>query len=208
MRTKWFGVVCATLIVGELVLVLVSWLLSATLTEGVRSLLSSEGVRWFFSNFTTILGRPLLVWLLLALMAAGCLQQSGLVSFLSARSGRQQRPAKARPLASRERIGFRLALAFLIIYIGVIALLTVVPHAVLLSATGQLFPSPFSRSLVPVVCFGVVLVSGSYGLMAGRFQSFTDLLHALALGIARGAWLLILYVLLIQFYESFRFVFA
>jgi len=208
MRTKWFGVVCATLIVGELVLVLVSWLLSATLTEGVRSLLSSGGVRWFFSNFTTILGRPLLVWLLLALMAAGCLQQSGLVRYLSARSSQRHTQAKTRPLASRERIAFRLALAFLIIYVGVIALLTVVPHAVLLSATGELFPSPFSRSLVPVICFGVILVSGSFGMMAGRFQSFSDLLHSLTLGIARGAGMLILYVLLIQFYESWRFVFA
>ena len=36
------------LMVGEVLLIILSWLLSATRMEGVRSLLSSEGIRWFF----------------------------------------------------------------------------------------------------------------------------------------------------------------
>ena len=99
---------------------------------------------------------------------------------------------------------------FGIIGIGlvIIVLLTCLPHAILLSATGHLFPSAFSRSLVPVVAFGVCLVSVTFGLMSGRIHSFADIVSSLSRGIAHGAPLIILYVLFIQFYESLRFVFG
>ena len=44
---KGIAVACLALFVAELLLVIVSWLLSATRLEGVRSLISSEGIRWF-----------------------------------------------------------------------------------------------------------------------------------------------------------------
>ena len=71
------------LMVAELLLFILSWLLSATRMEGVRSLLSSEGIRWFFGYFTQMVASPLLVWLLLGLCAYGCLQRSGLLSLLT-----------------------------------------------------------------------------------------------------------------------------
>ena len=115
----WLGCV---LLLAELILILVSWLLSATMTEGVRSLLSGEGVRWFFGSFTDMVASPWLVWLLVVAMAGGCLWRSGLLH--RSQSG------------YRERMAFRTALAFLVLYVGVILMLTIVPHAVLLSATG------------------------------------------------------------------------
>ena len=53
---EWLGVVGAVLLLAQLVLIILSWLLSATRLEGVRSLLSSEGIRWFVGDFSTILG--------------------------------------------------------------------------------------------------------------------------------------------------------
>jgi aminobenzoyl-glutamate transport protein len=104
-------------------------------------------------------------------------------------------------------MAFRTALAFLVLYVGVILMLTVVPHAVLLSATGQLFPSPFSRALVPIVSFGVLLASAVYGWASGRFSSFADVIASLAYGIQQAAPLFILYVVAVQFYASLKFVF-
>ena len=57
------------LLVAEFLLVLLSWLLSATLTDGVHTLLSSEGIRWLLGRFTVILLKPQLIWLLLLSMA-------------------------------------------------------------------------------------------------------------------------------------------
>ena len=187
----------SALLVGELLLVLVSWLLSATLTENVHSLLSSEGIRWFVGSLVAMLSTPWLVWLLLSAMAGGCLWQSGLPTILGTRTT---------ALNYRQRIALRMTIALLIIYIAAILLLTAVPHAVLLSATGQLLPSPFSRALVPIAAFGLLLLSATYGWLSGRFTSVAAVVDSLSFGISRAAPLFILYVLAVQFCESLRFV--
>lgn len=186
----WLGCV---LLLAEVILILVSWLLSATMTEGVRSLLSSEGIRWFFGSFVGIMASPLLVWLLLSLIALGSLQKSGLLTM-------QQ--------SYREKVALRSALLLLILYVVVILLLTVTPNAFLLSITGSLFPSAFSRSLVPVIAFGIVLMSISFGVMSGRINSLPAVLETLSFGISKGAELFVLYILIMQFYESLWFVFG
>jgi len=190
---QWLGWGALILIIAQWLLVILSWLISVTNGDGVRSLLSSEGIRWFIGNFTDLLASPLLVWFLLLLSAFGCFQKSGIVSC-------------HKPMSYRERIALRVALAFLLIYIVVIGLLTLAPHAILLSATGHLFPSAFSRSIIPLFAFGVCLFSITFGLMSGRLHSMTDILHALSFGIAKGSTLVILLMLALQFYESLMFV--
>ena len=186
----WLGCV---LLLAEVILILVSWLLSATMTEGVRSLLSSEGIRWFFGSFVGIMASPLLVWLLLSLIAWGSLRKSGLLAM-------QQ--------SYREKVALRSALLLLILYVSVILLMTVTPNAFLLSITGSLFPSAFSRSLVPIIAFGIVLMSISFGVMSGRINSLSAVLETLSSGISKGAELFVLYILIMQFYESLWFVFG
>ena len=83
----------------------------------MRSLISSEGIRWFVGEFTYTLASPLLVWLLLALVALGCLQRSGLMS---------------RGRGYRDWVALRVSLSFIIIYVVIICLLTLMPHAILL----------------------------------------------------------------------------
>lgn len=183
---------------AELLLFILSWLLSAMRMEGVRSLLSSEGIRWFFGSFTEMVASPLLVWLLLGLIAYGCLKRSGLLNITQSKFS----------ISYRQRVALRVALVFLVIYVIMIALLTLMPHAILLSATGSLFPSAFSRSLIPILAFGICLVSISYGLVSGHLSGLGDILGALSSGIANGAPIIILYLLFIQFYESLRFVFG
>ncbi len=171
---------------------LVSWLLSAAFpTSGIRSLLSSEGLRWLMGHFSQLLATSLLAWLLLCAMAWGCLLRSGLL---------------VRPTNYRERRAQLMALLLLAVIVGVMLLLTVVPHAVLLSAVGGLWPSPFSASLVPVVAFSITLVSAFYGLVSGRFENISAVYDAVLFGIRQGAPLFLFYVLVIQIYESFMFV--
>lgn len=188
-----FGVLMLLLLIAEVVLILLSWILSAMRVDGVRSMLSGEGVRWFFGNFASMVASPWLAWLLLLLVALGCLQKSGLI--------RQPHTSY------RDRMALRLTFVFLVLYVGVCFSLTAIPHAVLLSSTGSLFPSPFSRSIIPILSFGIILVSVSFGLVSGRFQTLADVLDALSFGCRKGAPLFIFYILLIQLYESLRFVF-
>ena len=193
MNKRLIALACVAFGVAELLLVILSWLLSATRLEGVRSLISSEGIRWFVGEFTYTLASPLLVWLLLALVALGCLQRSGLMS---------------RGRGYRDRVALRVSLSFIIIFVVIICLLTLMPHAILLSVTGSLFPSAFSRALVPIICFGVGVLSISFGMVSGRLHTLTDILDALTFGLQQGAPLIILYIMFFQFYASLLFVFG
>ena len=177
---KLLARVGATLVISQVLLFILSWLLSAMRLEGVRSLLSSEGIRWFFGALS----------LLLLLIAFGALQPLP--------GGR----------GYRNRVALRVALIVLVLFVLVIALLTLPPHAILLSATGELFPSAFSRSLLPIITFGVSLFAVVFGMMSGRLKTLSDILGALSSGIAKGAPLIVVAILLIQFLASLRFIFG
>ena len=192
------GSLCLVVIIAETLLVILSWLLSALRVEGVRSLLSSEGIRWFFSSFNDLVASPVLVWLLLLMCALGCLQKSRVTSIF--------RGTKA--ISFRDRLALYVAIAFLLIYGVIIILLTLMPHAILLSATGHIFPSAFSRSLVPIISFGICVFSVSFGLMAGVMRNLSDILQALSFGIAKGAPLLVFYLFAVQLVGCLRFVFG
>ena len=192
MKSKVVTWVAVLLVLAEVLLVLLSWLLSATMAENVRSLLSSEGIRWFMGSFVLFMQSQVLIWILLLSMAYGCVRRV----LFSASDSRQHR-----------RAAWQISLLFLALYVGTILMLTVVPHAVLISATGHLFPSPFSQALVPIIAFGVMALSVVYGISVRLFRSLGDVVNALLSGIAASAPVLFLYVLFMQFYESLRFVF-
>ena len=191
LLSRLYSALVLLLAVGEVLLVLVSWLFSATLTDGPRSLLSGEGVRWLLGHFSTLLATPALVWLLLIAMAGGCLWRSGLLRA---------------PATYGERVGRRAVFLFILSYVVVLLALVLPPHAILLSATGRFLPSPLSRAAVPLLALGVLLASTLYGWIAGRFVNIADVTRAMAFGIAQAAPLLVLYVLVVQFGRSLAYV--
>ena len=192
------GWLCLVTVIAETLLVILSWLLSAMRVEGVRSLLSSEGIRWFFSSFSDLVASPVLVWLLVLMCALGCLQKSRVTTIFVGKKS----------INFRDRLALYVALVFLLIYVVIIILLTLMPHAILLSATGHLFPSAFSRSLVPIIAFGICIFSVAFGLMAGVMRNLSDILQALSFGITKGAPLLVFYLFAVQLVGCLRFVFG
>ena len=188
------GWLCLVTVIAETLLVILSWLLSAMRVEGVRSLLSSEGIRWFFSSFSDLVASPVLVCLLVLMCALGCLQKSRVTTIFSGKKS----------INFRDRLALYVALAFLLIYVVIILLLTLMPHAILLSATGHLFPSAFSRSLVPIIAFGISIFSVAFGLMSGVMRNLSDILQALSFGIAKGAPLLVFYLFAVQLVGCLR----
>jgi len=184
--------IALTLAVGELLLVMGSWILSAALPmSGIRSMLSGEGIRFFLGHFADLLATPLLVWLLLLAMAYGVVLRSGVIS--GARSFR----------SSRARL---IALLFAAAYLAVVLLMALVPHAVLLSASGTLWPSPFSASLVPLTAFGLAMVAAVYGIVAGTITSLADIYESFVDGLRRAAALLPICILLVLICESLYFI--
>ena len=211
MKSK-LGWTVLVLVTAQLALILLSWLITAAFPElPIRSLLSSEGVRWFFGSFTTNQLTPLLAWFITAAMAVGacvrsrlwaafCTKMSGLLHRRDSTDGRQG-------LHYRERIGLRLALAEFMVYVVIMLLLTVVPHAILLSVTGELFPSAFSSSLIPSLSFVLIVMSLSYGVASGTVDSVARMHRVLVGGLEAGVRIVPAYVIGVQLYMSLLYVF-
>ena len=183
-------------------LVLVSWIITAAMPDlPLRSLLSAGGVRWFMGNFATNLASPILVYLILCAIAWGSIASSGLLDAMRSAMG-----LKASPLNSQQRFAIRGSFLLLIIEVVAIILLAFTPHAILLGVTGDLFPSSFSESLVPILAFIVASVSGTYSVLSRRVHSVYDLGQSLC---SAGTWLLpllLLYVMAATFYHSLVYV--
>lgn len=211
MKSK-LGWTVLVLVTAQLALILLSWLITAAFPElPIRSLLSSEGVRWFFGSFTANQLTPLLAWFITAVMAVGacvrsrlwaafCTKMSGLLHRRDSTDGRQG-------LHYRERIGLRLALAEFMVYVVIMLLLTIVPHAILLSVTGELFPSAFSSSLIPSLSFVLIVMSLSYGVASGTVDSVARMHRVLVGGLEAGARIVPAYVIGVQLYMSLLYVF-
>ena len=181
------------LLIALLLLVFLSWLLSATLTDAVHPLLSSEGIRWFLGQFSVMLLKPQLIWLILLSMAGGCVWRSGIF-----------RPSQ---LSFRRQSALRVSFIVLILLITIVALLVMMPQAVLLSSTGMLWPSPFSRALVPILSALTIITSSCYGLLSRTFTSLYDVYDSFRFGLQQAVPLLILYLFVVTFYESCLYVF-
>ena len=184
--------IALVLVLAQLLLVLGSWVLSAALPmSGIRSMLSGEGIRFFLGHFADLLATPLLVWLLLLAMAYGVVLRSGILS--GARAFRSRRARLT-------------ALLFAVAYVAVVLMMAIAPHAVLLSASGTLWPSPFSASLVPLTAFGLAMAAAVYGIVAGTITSLTDIYESFVDGLRRAAALLPICLLLVLICESLRFI--
>lgn len=197
-KDKLFGYLALTLLLLEGLAILVSWLITAALPESpMRSLISSEGVRWLFGHFADNIAQPLLAWLLLAATAWGAATRSGIADMLL--------PVR-RHLSYRQRVAARMVVVEAVAIVAVMLLLTAVPHAVLLSVTGALWPSSFSVSIIPTACLSVCLMSVTYGVMSGSLRSVAGVFHALTAGIAswRPVWLV--YILAAELWFSIKFI--
>lgn len=181
--------------VGQVVLILTSWLLTAAMPESFpRSLLSAEGIRWFFGRFVGNVESPLLVWLLLFSFMLGALQYSGILHYRSSEY--------------RQRIAMRLALFEGIFFSLLILALVLVPHAILLNVMGGLLPSSFSASIVPYCCFSLMVMSVSFGVMSDRMKGVASVYEALVSGVGKMGGLLLIYVIGAQLYHSIIFLFS
>lgn len=182
------------LVLAEVLLVLLSWMLSAMPSVGVRSLLTGKGIRWLLGHGCDIMATPLLVYILLLGISVGCLRDSGLLTLFSANR-------------HRDRVALWSTVVFLVFYVAVVLLLTATPHAILLSATGELFPSPFSTGLVGIVVLGLFLLSIVYGVLSGHFSTLVDIYEALLSGICSSAVFVLFYLLLVVIYDTVHFAF-
>ena len=212
MRNK-LGYIVLVLLVSQLALILLSWLVTAAFPElPMRSVLSSEGIRWFFGSFVSNQLSPLLIYFIMAVMAVGACVRSRLYDALretlsNTRSSLTTSSNHQHKVHYREKVGLRIALVEFIVYVIIMILLTAIPHAILLSVTGQLFPSSFSSSFIPSLSLIIIIMSLTYGVASGTIDSVAKMHKILVGGLEVGAKFIPTYVIGIQLYMSIIYVF-
>ena len=194
----WCAYAAAVMAILQVALFLVSWLITAASPETtVRSLLSNEGIRWFFGSFVSNVASPPLVWIIFGAMALGALQRSGMIQTLL-------RPS---PRTYRQEFALRIVLIELLLFIVVIVIIAFVPHAALLSVTGQLFPSSFSSCLIPIIAFCVAAMAITFGFLTATMRSVAEAFLALCNGVSQCAPIIVLYVIAVELFFSLLYVF-
>lgn len=189
--------ITCSLLLLQIMVVILSWMIKTIYPEfNGRSLLSGEGVRWFWGNFTNNVASNILVWIILIGLSWGAIRASNILQVFK----------RSHTLSYRERLGFRVVLIEIMIWFTVIALLSFIPHAAMLSITGQLFPSSFSKSIVPLITFIALFNSITYGLIIGRLRKGNLIIEALSNGIKQIAPYIIIYIILVQLIYSIKFV--
>ena len=184
--------ITCSLLLLQIMVVILSWMIKTIYPEfNGRSLLSGEGVRWFLGNFTNNVASNILVWIILIGLSWGAIRASNILQVFK---------------RYRERLGFRVVLIEIMIWVIVIVLLSFIPHAAMLSITGQLFPSSFSKSIVPLIAFIALFSSITYGLIIGRLRKGNLIIEALSNGIKQIAPYIIIYIILVQLIYSIKFV--
>ena len=189
--------ITCSLLLLQIMVVILSWMIKTIYPEfNGRSLLSGEGVRWFLGNFTNNVASNILVWIILIGLSWGAIRASNILQIFK----------RSHTLSYRERLGFRIVLIEIMIWFIVIVLLSFIPHAAMLSITGQLFPSSFSKSIVPLIAFIALFSSITYGLIIRRLRKGNLIIEALSNGIKQIAPYIIIYIILVQLIYSIKFV--
>ena len=197
--TTFLAYLTGGLLAAQALLFLVSWLVTAMMPDtAVHSLLSSEGIRWFFGSFVGNVVSPVLVWLLILAMAISVLVDTRLLHDV-----RRLAVLPYRPRFALQFVAFELFL-----FVVVVIMTALVPHAPLLSVTGQLFPSSFSRSIIPMTAFWIILMSVTYGLLSGKMKTGGDVFQSITRGLSRVASLVLVYIVAAELFCSLIYVFG
>ena len=185
------------LIVLQTILIFGSWIVSAAIPDSqILPLIGAGGLRWFFSSFTEDMASPILVYIILITLTVNVFINSGMCELFSLK----------RKMNMQKKFALNVVLVELCTFIVLIVLLTAIPHAVLLSVTGELYPSSFTKGLIPMLCFIVTILSTSYGLVSGSLRGVYDIWNSITTGINFLPAVCFVYILLFQFVSSLSYV--
>lgn len=163
-------------VIGYVLLLVTVWLISwiwdiATAFTGsdidIKSLVSSEGLRWTMRNAMPVLNNIAWGEILLAITALGLLQGSGIIRVFPHLIKRQQ-------LTKMEKRSLLFSLSALLVYSIVLYVVTLSQWNILLGVTGTLENSSFISGLSFVIFIGVLVVALIYGFMYGNYRSVLD----------------------------------
>lgn len=198
---KFIPYAALSLIAIEVLLIIGSWIVSSLFPASTtRSILSSEGIRWLLGKCTENFCTPLLVWIIMLAMSIGIVLRCGIFANFPSAEKKGSKPF-------RTRIALMLIFAELIVITIIMTMLVAIPHAILLNIEGNLYPSSFSKFIIPFAALTICLCATTYGVTTSHFRSAKQWFDALCFGISKSSVILVFYFIITQIYFTIRFIY-
>lgn len=199
---KRFCAIFSIVLMGlQLLLILASWIVSAVFPSSpIHALIGSGGLRWFIGSFANNLASPLLVYVILCSITYSSLVKSGLISCVASAM------AKKQSFSMQQKFAFRIMLIEFVLFVAGVIFISAMPHAILLSVTGALFPSSLSSGLVPMICFELFVLSMIYGIVGGEVNTLEKFWNCIVSGANFLPAVCFLYILIVQLFYSTCYV--
>ncbi len=199
-KPRYFAYALLVLLIAQPIVVVLSWMFNAFFPQvGVRSLITSWGLRWYFGHFVDNVRIPFFVWMVLLSMALGAYRSSGLHHAIVALVRRL-------PLKDKQSLALRVTALTVLGLLVVVFFFAVQPHALLHNVSGELFPSSFSDFLIPLIALIIMLGSLCFAFVNGTLDSAEKFYLLHVNGIHGVAWFFPLYMLAAQLYASVLWV--
>lgn len=196
---RYCAILSIVLVVLQFVLILVSWIVSAVDTSSsIHSIISAGGIRWFVGSLTHNMSSPLLAYIVMGAISYSVFRNSGLSKVVGSKS----------KLSTQQKFGIRIMALEFGLFVVCLLLATATPHAILLSVTGNLFPSSFSRGIIPLLFSQIFIMSLIYGIIGGTINSLEKLWDAITSGANSLVAVCFIYILAVQLFYSFIYVFS
>lgn len=165
---RWTPIV---LLLAIVLVALFSWI-GSIYGQPVNSLFSGDGIRWWVMNFIPNVSDAPFAYIIVGLMSLSVLKESGLLHAFNKRASLKCKRALS------------LSILVFVLLCLTVALMTLLPDAVLRNSFGSISDSPFTCGLFGEVCVIVLVVCNVYGVSSGNFTNLDDTLkvHVALLG--------------------------
>lgn len=196
-------VMLAVLFVAWGILAPLSWI-GSTMGYPLQNIFSDEGIRWFYAHLNESLTTPLLAFVFPVTMLCGAVARSGLGRLLKDLC--RIRGERVR-ITYRQKTALGISATFFTVYFATALLCVLTPHAVLLSATGHIYPSPFAHGILPVTALGVQLTAMIYANLSNHLHGLGEILSVVYWGIQRYAVWIFITLLTAQLIHTVMYIF-
>lgn len=203
-RTHPLSAVILAVLLGTWgILAPLSWIGSA-IGYPMRNLFSDEGLRWFYAHLHESFTTPVLAVALPAALLCGAVSRSGLGRVLADIC---QLRGKRPRITYRQKTALGIAGIFFTVYFSTVLLCVLTPHAILLGATGRIYPSPFAYGILPVTALGVQFTSMIYANLSNHLHGPDEILSVLYWGIRHYAVWIFITLLAAQLIHTIIYIF-
>ncbi len=185
------------------ILLVISSLFFSSAGYPINNILSPEGLRWSFLNAVSNVLREPLVYLIGFFFSWGVFRRSGLDKALL----RLFLGMKGAPFSFRQRRALWFVLLLFLLFVVMLLVLVLLPHGILVSVTGNVFPSPFSTGLIPTCMLALVLISITYGVIGNTLRTFHEVVQSVYSGLGEYAGWILVYLVGAQFYACLMYIF-